>query len=223
MYYIYLFIIEREREILSEKEGLKSLNQHKTCGYMQNACREYEHYVLCLGVWRNVPWFSFGLSIFPVNPRCKEVGEAKGETGAHPRLTLTYQTCVWTWDCCRGTPALWCLPQEIVWFCWHVTAGYSQCWREKHSAVPSPALTCNLLELLGHCRILYCDSGTVMSEATQTVHTTAYNSVNILPASMLNAIPFLWKCSKNSRTTLCFKGQNVTAWKAEALGRVISI
>lgn len=95
---------------------------------------------------------------------------------------------------------------------------YSQCCEEKHSIVPSPALTSNLhwpsreLELLSDCRrILCCDSGMVKSETTQIVHTTAYSSINILPASMLNAILFLWKCSKNSRTTLCFKGQNVNS------------
>lgn len=108
---IYTIYKDRYCE-LTEKEDLMSLNQHKIYDYMQNAC--LEHYVLCLGVWRNVSWLSFGLSIFPRNQRCKEVGEAEGQTGAHPRLTLTYQVCVWTWDCCKGTPVFWCLPREIA-------------------------------------------------------------------------------------------------------------
>ena len=62
--------------------------------------------------------------------------------------------------------------------------------------MPSAALTSNLywlcreFELLGECgRILFCDSGVVISEATQLVHKTAHNSIRILPASILDAIP----------------------------------
>lgn len=62
--------------------------------------------------------------------------------------------------------------------------------------MPSPALTSNLywlyreFELLGECgRILSCDSGVVIREATQLVHTTAHNSISILPTSILDAIP----------------------------------
>lgn len=126
------------------------------------------------------------------------------------------------------------ITHEILWFCLQpqVTERYSQCWQGEYSIVPSPALTSNLywscreFELLGECgRILSCNSRGVISGATQSVHTTAHNSISILSASMLDAIPCLWKCSRNSRTILYFTGQNVTAWKAgciEALGRVIS-
>lgn len=215
------------------REGLKCLNQHRACGYMQNAGLEYLTVCSLLGGLEECVMAVFWPEFISHETTVWRSGWGKRigwcTPKAHPDIP---ETCVWTWDYCGGTSGFWSLDiaHESLWFCLqlYVTERYSQCWQGEYSIVTSNLYwSCREVELLGECgRILSCDSGVVVSETTQSVHTNAHNSVSILPASMLDAIPCLWKCSRNSRTILYFTGQNVTAWKAgyiEPAGRVISI
>lgn len=204
-----------------EKEILKTIFQDRWCELtekkalsfwnntdLQNAGLEYLTVCSLLGGLEECVMVAFWAEFISRETKVRRSGWGKRigwwTPKAYPDIP---ETCVWTWDYGGGTPGFWSLdiPHEILWCCLqlHLTGRYSQCWQGECSTVPSPALPPRLhcsgreFELLGECgRILSCDSRVVISETTQLVRITVHNSISILPVSMLDAVPWSWKCSK---------------------------